>query len=64
MSREGRPHPVVVHGGKTPPASAGRQVADASGDGCENWILTVPKNAKKVWKTGQGDTQPQIYRVG
>ncbi|KUO14526.1 hypothetical protein [Streptomyces dysideae] len=62
--REGRPHLVVAHGGKAPPAPAGRQVAEASGDGRENWILTTPKNAKKVWRAGQGDIQPQIYRVG
>jgi hypothetical protein len=64
MSREGRPHPVVVHGGEAPPAPAGRQVAEASGDGREHWILAALKRAKRVWETGQGDIQRQIHRVG
>lgn len=35
-----------------------------NGDGREDWILTALKNAKKVWETGQGDINLQIYRVG
>ncbi|NUR03077.1 MAG: phospholipid carrier-dependent glycosyltransferase [Streptomyces sp.] len=35
-----------------------------NGDGRENWILAALKNSKKVWETGQGDINLQIYRVG
>ncbi|MFJ9012546.1 ArnT family glycosyltransferase [Streptomyces canus] len=35
-----------------------------NGDGREDWILAALKNSKKVWETGQGDIQLQIYRVG